>query len=230
MPFLASQFIQTGGPGTIIIIFKKLPEDLSFSLVNLFSPLWHSSLLHLRYSKFFNTYPFVELISTFSIILTVVIITLLASFQLRENTRKVFSIFLIIALLPSIFGFIIPLQKIDLVAEGEKVSQPIAPFPEISKQINATEIQKEFKIDTSVRYNADEKICAYQEEARVAFLQGDIERTLMILSEHRKEAQQRNFTEAVKLIDEIMKALKSNEIDKVLRLGPVLEQMYEGCK
>jgi hypothetical protein len=90
--------------------------------------------------------------------------------------------------------------------------------------------KKSSALDPNVRYQADEKICALQKEAHQAFLEEDLEKTLLILSEHRKEAQRRNFTEAVKLIDEIITALKNDQIDKVLILGPVLEQMYEGCE
>jgi hypothetical protein len=91
---LVSQVIQAGGPGAILIIFKKLPEDMTFGLINLFSPLWHSSLLYLQSSEFFKTYAFAGPLSIFSIILTVAIIIMLANFSVETKHQKnLFSLF-----------------------------------------------------------------------------------------------------------------------------------------
>lgn len=85
LPVSAPLILQTNGPGEILTIFENLPEDPAFTLVNIFSPLWHSSLLFLQGSEFFNTHSFSGFISIFFIILMVAIINLLASLRLRRN-------------------------------------------------------------------------------------------------------------------------------------------------
>jgi hypothetical protein len=137
---------------------------------------------------------------------------------------------LIIALFPTIFGIVAPLQKIDLAKELEKFQENQSLIvPPIMKPEERANILKELGINASVKYQADEEICELQRKAANAFLRGDKEKALMFLEEHRKLAEQRNFTEAVKLIDEIAKALERDQIDRVFILGPALEQMYEGC-
>lgn len=226
MPFLAPQILQAGGPGTMIIILKRLPEDLSFSIVNLFSPLWHSSLLLLKKSRFFDVFDLSTPVAVSSIILTVVIIVLLITYQLRRGTKRGLPLFLIVALLPTIFGLVAPPHKIDLAKEMEELqnSHTLA----IVKP-EGEDILRELGINASVKYQADEKICELQRKAANAFLSGDKERALTFLEEHRKLAEQRNFTQALKLIDEIAKALERDEIDRVSTLGPLLEEMYMGC-
>ncbi len=109
IPLMAPMILQTDGLGAILSIFQKLPKDPAFTLINLFSPLWNSSLLLLGGSDILQTHSFVGPISIFSIIFMVVITNLLASYQLRQRTIKVIPIFLLIALIPLAFGFIVSL-------------------------------------------------------------------------------------------------------------------------
>ena len=104
MLLLAPLLLRMGGQETILTIFEKLPEDSAFYIINLFCPLWHSSILSLKSSEFFQISPFTTPISFFSIILTVVILNILASFQLRQKTQIIAAIYLSIALIPCAFG------------------------------------------------------------------------------------------------------------------------------
>jgi len=109
IPLMAPMILEANGLGTIFSIFQELPENPAFTLINLFSPLWNSSLFLLLGSDTLKTHSFVGPISVLSIIFMVVITNLLSSYQLRQHTIKVIPLFLLIALIPFGFGFIMSL-------------------------------------------------------------------------------------------------------------------------
>ncbi len=104
LPLLATFLIRDSGPGVILGFFETLPENPSFSAINILSPLWHSTMLSLQDSGVFATNHPVWSVS--SIMFTVVVVNLLTGLQLRRNTLTVIPIFLTIALTPIIFGFL----------------------------------------------------------------------------------------------------------------------------
>ena len=98
---------QNGGGETIFSIFEKLPESLDFTIVNLFSPIWQSSLLMLESNEISNKHSFLKPISIFSTFFMVFMINILASFQLRQGVIKIVIIFLLISFIPLFFGYFV---------------------------------------------------------------------------------------------------------------------------
>ncbi|MDY6864638.1 MAG: hypothetical protein SVY15_01520 [Halobacteriota archaeon] len=106
LPLLASILIRDTVPGVLLNVFETLPEDPSFVAINIFSPLWHYTMIGLLSSDMIESSQPVGFISVISAILTVVVINLLTSLQLRRGRSIVILIFLAIAMTPLIFGFI----------------------------------------------------------------------------------------------------------------------------